>query len=162
MIIRDTTHNDIEQLEQIYSEAFKSNNRFFPDNMVEDNEEGEPDLSPSLALQIPEKTVLSLELDGTLIGGIILTLFNTNANKLDRLYIAPKYQGKGFGYEAWTYIEKIYPNPFGWELVTPTCLINNACFYINKCGFVISKVTDVCEDGVGMFVFTKYTHGKEI
>ena len=61
MIIRDTTHNDIEQLEQIYSEAFESNNRFFPDNMVEDNEEGEPDLSPSLAFQIPEKTVLSLE-----------------------------------------------------------------------------------------------------
>ena len=161
MIIRNTTYNDIEQLEQIYREAFESNNRFFPDNMVEDSEDGASDLSPSLAFQIPEKTVLSLELDGTLIGGIILTLFNKNANKLDRLYIAPKYQGKGFGYDAWRYIEKTYPNPFGWELITPTCLINNACFYINKCGFVISKVTDVREDGVGMFVFTKDTHRKE-
>lgn len=154
--IRPTIQCDLEQLERAYNEAFESNSRFFPDNMVEDEEDESPDLSPFLAYSMPDKISLSFEVDRVIVGGAILTRHNSSANKLERFYISPEYQNKGFGYKAWKYIEETYPNPFGWELVTPTCLINNAYFYINKCGFVISQVRDIADDGVGMFVFKKY------
>ena len=74
---------------------------------------------------------------------------------LNRLFIAPEHQKKGYGYLAWREIEKNCSTDSGWKLRTPTYLIGNACFYINKCGFAITGVEDVGRDGIGMFVFTK-------
>lgn len=93
--------------------------------------------------------------NGELIGGAIITCSDSDANTLNRLYISPNWQNRGIGLFVWKHIEKTYFNECGWKLATPTCLINNACFYVNKCGFVISSMTDVADDGIGMFVFTK-------
>lgn len=155
MNIRETIRSDIEKLELVYKAAFASNSRYFPQNMNEEENEDDVDLSPEIAWGDPKTVQLSFECNTELIGGAIITCSDTAANTLDRLYVAPDWQGKGIGLSAWKYIEEKYFNKFGWRLVTPTCLINNACFYINKCGFVISEVTDVADDGVGMFVFTK-------
>lgn len=80
---------------------------------------------------------------------------NPSVNLLNRLFIAPAYQQKGYGYRAWQEIERHYTTAPVRKLRTPTYLIGNACFYINKCGFSITGVEDVGKDGIGMFVFTK-------
>lgn len=85
----------------------------------------------------------------------MLDTSNHAVNLPDRLFIAPAYQGEGHGYRAWREIKQHCTTAPVWKLRTPTYLIVNACFYINKCGFSITGVEDVVKDGIGMFVFTK-------
>lgn len=152
MRVEKTRKADLQQLNWIYNAAFESNP--CPDNLIEEDGDG-PDLTPEMALESSEKTVLSFFEGDSLIGGAVLDISNTTVNLLDRLFIAPEYHGKGYGYRAWREIEKYYTTAPGWKLRTPTYLIGNACFYINKCGFSITGVEDVGKDGIGMFVFTK-------
>lgn len=153
MIISKTTLTEIDELETIYKNAFESN--IFPDNMIETEEDDEEDLSPCIAIKKSELISLSIYHNGKLIGGAILDCVNYEKNKLERLFISPSDHNKGLGYEAWKIIERDYSKKQGWMLKTPTCLMNNICFYVNKCGFHIVKVEDVGADGIGMFVFEK-------
>lgn len=154
MILSETIPAEIKDLETIYKEAFASN--VFPDNMIitEDDDE-EEDLSPEVAIKRENLTSLSIYHNGKLVGGAVLDCNNFAKNKLERLFISPAMHGRGLGYEAWKIIERDYSNKRRWMLKTPTCLMNNICFYVNKCGFHIVKVEDVGADGIGMFVFEK-------
>lgn len=87
--------------------------------------------------------------------GAVISGNSTGIHTLDRLFILPEEQGKGYGFHAWMEIENMYPDAKEWTLRTPTCLINNVCFYVNKCGFTIVRVEDMGKDGVGMYVFSK-------
>ena len=154
MRIEKATKEDLQHLNDIYNAAFDANP--CPENLIVDEEDdGEPDMTPEVAMNCPGKTVLSFFEENTLIGGAVLDTTDSAINLLDRLFIAPAYQGKGYGYQAWQEIERKYTTGSCWKLRTPTYLIGNACFYINKCGFVITGVEDVGKDGIGMFVFTK-------
>lgn len=153
MNVKKAIITDIEYLNAIYNDAFESNP--CPDNLIEDDDD-EPDLIPEIAMNNPDKIVLSFFEDGNLIGGAIIDNHRSDINILDRLFISPCFQRKGYGYQAWQEIEKNFSTGLCWKLRTPTYLINNACFYINKCGFSITEVEDIGEDGIGMFVFTKH------
>ena len=154
MRIQKTIREDLHQLNAIYDDAFESNP--CPENLIEDeDDDSEPDLTPEVAMGCPGKTVLSFFEGDSLIGGAVLDISSPAVNLLDRLFIAPEYQGMGYGYHAWREIEQHYTTAPIWKLRTPTYLIGNACFYINKCGFSITGVEDVGRDGIGMFVFTK-------
>lgn len=153
MIISKTIPAEIDELETIYKEAFASN--VFPDNMIETEDDDEEDLSPTVAIKRDDLTSLSIYHNGKLVGGAILNCNNFAKNKLERLFISSAMHNQGLGYEAWKIIEQEYSKKCGWTLKTPTCLMNNICFYVNKCGFHIVKVEDVGADGIGMFVFEK-------
>ena len=57
-------------------------------------------------------------------------------------------------------IEENYPEVKTWRLVTPTQVLRNAVFYINKCGYSIVRVDDWDkEKECGMFVFEKKCGG---
>lgn len=154
MIITKTIPAEIEELETIYKEAFASN--VFPDNMIETKDDDEEEnLSPEVVIKRDELTSLSIYHNGKLVGGAILDCNNFSKNKLERLFLSPAVHNQGLGYEAWKIIERDYSKKCGWMLKTPTCLMNNICFYVNKCGFHIVKVEDVEADDIGMFVFEK-------
>lgn len=155
MMIKPATPIDANNLEKIYAAAFESNARFFPDDMEEDGEEEGEDFSLEDAISSSDKTVLGIWEDGCLVGGAVISVAANGVYTLERLFILPEKQGKGYGYRAWKEIEKTHPEAKGWELRTPTCLINNVCFYVNKCGFSIVRVEDMGSDGVGMYVFRK-------
>ena len=154
MIISKTTPAEATELEIIYKKAFESN--VFPDNMIEteDSDEGE-DLSPEVAIKRDDLTSLSIYHNGKLVGGAILDCTNFAKNKLERLFLSPAVHNQGLGYKAWKIIERDYSKKCGWTLKTPTCLMSNICFYVNKCGFHIVKVEDVGADRIGMFIFEK-------
>jgi len=140
-------------LEKIYAEAFKSNP--YPENIIiDENEDEGEDMSPAAAFADSNKIVLSIFEDKALVGGAVITQA-PNINILDRLFIIPALQGNGLGYAAWLDIERDYSLGHGWILRFPTYLIKNACFYVNKCGFCISKIEDIGKDGIGMFVCSK-------
>ncbi len=159
MRIEEVRKEDLQQLNTIYDAAFASNP--CPENLIEEkDDDNEPDLTPEVAMECPGKTVLSFFEGDSLIGGAVLDTSNPAVNLLERLFIAPEYQGKGYGYRAWREIEQHYTTAPMWKLRTPTYLIGNACFYINKCDFSITSVEDVGKDGIGMFVFTKMLNKK--
>lgn len=67
-------------------------------------------------------------------------------------------QGKGYGQKVLKMIEEKYTEVKIWRLVTPTQVLRNAVFYINKCGYSIVRVDDWDkEKECGMFVFEKNT-----
>lgn len=155
MLIKAAISANATELEQIYSLSFESNASFFPDDMEEEDNESEEEFSFESALMMPDKTVLGLWVNDRLIGGAVIFDNSTGILTLDRLFILPEEQGKGYGFQAWIEIENMYPDAKEWTLRTPTCLINNVCFYVNKCGFTIVRVEDMGNDGVGIYVFSK-------
>lgn len=153
-VVFKTNPSDINKMEIIYREAFESN--VFPENMIEtEDDDAEEDLSPKAAYRRNDLTLLSIYYEEELVGGAILDCTNYEKNKLERLFISPKMQHKGLGYKAWQIIEQDYSKKHGWTLKTPTCLMKNILFYVNKCGFHIVRVEDIGADGIGMFIFEK-------
>lgn len=157
MLIKAASVSDVNELERIYSLSFESNARFFPDDMEEDEDGDEEDFSFTSEMRRFGTHVMGIWVNNRLTGGAIISRSSEGANMLEKLFILPCEQGKGYGYRAWLEIERSYPCKAGWTLRTPTCLINNVCFYVNKCGFSIIRVEDLGRDGVGMFVFYKAT-----
>lgn len=83
---------------------------------------------------------LKIYYDNALIGAVVIALdTQTNINKVELLFISPDSKGKGLGTKAWQAIEKTYPNTEVWCLITPYFLKRNVHFYVNKCGFAITK-----------------------
>ena len=73
-------------------------------------------------------------------------------------------QSKGIGFEIWKQIEEKYPNTIKWHTCTPYFETRNIYFYVNKCGFHITKFENdreefpsdfVGDGGEGMFKFEK-------
>ncbi len=155
LIIKVANQNLAETLQEIHDDAFASNAKFFPDDMEEEEGDEEDEVSFSSLVYIQTKVILSVFDSNDLIGGAVISTDDNNVNILERFFISPLLQGKGYGYSVWKEIEKIYPSCNGWKLRTPSCLINNVCFYVNKCGFSIVRVEDIGSDGIGMYVFTK-------
>ena len=144
--------SNFSRLEQIYSDSFESNGPYFPPDLEEDEgiEESLADLAKA-----PNHDVFEIWDKDTLIGGAVTSVDQNGHGTLERLFIDPSSHGKGLGHQSWIDIENWYPHVSKWTLRTPTCLVNNAYFYLNKCGFTITKVEDLGDDGVGMFVFVK-------
>ncbi|MPN18103.1 hypothetical protein SDC9_165461 [bioreactor metagenome] len=108
---------------------------------------------------------------GQKVGGVIVTINRvTNHNHLDFFFIDPEFHSKGLGLAAWRAIEAQYPETEIWATGTPYFEQRNIHFYVNKCGFKITKFyckhhpdphEALCDDGqlVGMedgfFVFEK-------
>ena len=153
MNIRRSMPGEITVLEGVYKKAFESN--VFPEYMIEDESDGETDLSPEISIRRNDLITLTVYEDGRIVGGAVLDCTGNDKNKLERLFISPEYQSRGLGFAAWQKIEQDYSENRGWILRTPTCLINNICFYVNKCGFHIVRVENVGADGIGMFIFEK-------
>ena len=70
--------------------------------------------------------------------------------------MSPKCQGKGLGQKALKMVEDTFPETKIWRLVTPTQVLRNAVFYVNKCGYSIVQVDEYDKNKeCGMFVFEK-------
>lgn len=153
MKIQRSQKKDILALATVYEAAFASN--VFPDNMTEEEGDDNADLSPAISIQRDDLITLTIYENGIIAGGAILDCTGKGKNRLERFFISPEFQNRGLGFSAWKEIEREYSENRGWTLRTPTCLMNNIFFYVNKCGFHIVRVEDIGDDGIGMFVFEK-------
>ncbi len=96
--IRKSEKEELRRLNEIYSAAFESNP--CPPNLIEEDEDdNEPDMLPEIAMCDPTKNRFELFDDkGDLIGGAVLDASDSAINVLNRLFIAPEHQKKGYGY----------------------------------------------------------------
>ena len=106
--------------------------------------------------------------DGEFVGGAVVAIDEeTQHNHLDLLYTRYGVQTKGIGFRIWSEIERLYPETKVWETCTPYFERRNIHFYVNKCGFRITKFINeknpdpdlpegfIGDGGEGMFVFEK-------
>ena len=86
------------------------------------------------------KDVLAIYISSELVGGAVLSInHDSGDNIVELLFISAEKKRNGLGTQAWHAIESLYPDTKKWELGTPYFLKRNIHFYINKCGFKITK-----------------------
>jgi len=79
--------------------------------------------------------------DEVIVGGVIVTVSGKSYGRIDRIFIAPDYQGKGIGSKVIDLIEKEFPTVRTWDLETSSRQINNHRFY-EKMGYRTTFETD--------------------
>lgn len=101
------------------------------------------------------------------VGGVCVVIdTNTNMNHLDILFVKAGIESKGIGFKIWKLIENMYPTTKVWYTCTPYFDKRNIHFYVNKCGFHITKYITrysnnelpdnfIGDNGEGMFEFEK-------
>lgn len=83
---------------------------------------------------IEELTYYKILVEEHLVGGVILTLTGNRFGRIDRIFIDPAYQGRGFGSEVIRLVEKAHPSVTTWDLETSQRQKGNFHFY-EKMGF---------------------------
>ena len=79
-----------------------------------------------------------------------------NIKEINIFFICVEYQGKGVGKMALEMIENYFKDTKVFRLITPSQVIRNALFYINRCGYNIVEVVDYNkEENTCDFVFEK-------
>jgi len=86
-------------------------------------------------LPVEQSIGYKILLDGRVIGGVIVWIFEHEKNTLGTIFIDPDYQDQGIGSRAWRFIEQMYPDTKSWTLGTPSWATKNHHFYEQKCGF---------------------------
>ena len=78
--------------------------------------------------------------DGKTAGGAVVDINDkTQHNHLDLLFVKYGTQNKGIGKRIWFELERLYPDTKVWETCTPYFEKRNIHFYVNICGFHITK-----------------------
>lgn len=81
--------------------------------------------------------------DGVMTGGAVVIIDEvTQHNHLDLLFVKYGTQNKGVGRKIWFQLEKMYPDTRIWKTCTPYFEKRNIYFYLNICGFHITKFFD--------------------
>ena len=89
----------------------------------------------------PEASAYRISRDGIPIGGFILFINESQRfGHLGCIFIDSFSIGQGYGSTAWRFVEHTFPQIRTWTVDTPAVSYRNHCFYINKCGFHVTKV----------------------
>lgn len=89
-----------------------------------------------------------------IIGGFIVWILEDGNNILGTIFVDPAWQDKGVGTQAWTFIEKTYPDAKSWTLGTPSYATKNHHFY-EKCGFIKIREEEAPDHPGTSFIYQK-------
>lgn len=96
-------------------------------------------------------------MDNQIIGAVIVWINGeTNENYLGNIFIDSDVQENGIGLKVWKIIEQYYPETKIWRTDTPLFSRRNHNFYINKCGFYLTKIEKPRNIDEGMYVLEKW------
>ena len=91
-----------------------------------------------------------------LIGGATVQSLENYEYEIYEFFIAVEYQSKGIGKNALELVENYFEDAKVFRLITPSQVIRNTVFYVNKCGYHIVKVVDFNkEENCADYVFEK-------
>lgn len=152
-----TKPEELDILQHMESEAFKINEKYFEGGVLPGPPEGEKESHTWRACYEKRDFQLASVYDGeNLIGGARMRYLSDITAEMELFFICPEYQDKGIGAEAFLKVENMFPEIRIWCLLTPTEVVRNAAFYINKCGYKIVEVVAYdLKTEHGMYVFEK-------
>ena len=146
--------------------AFKVHARYFPDGIVPGAEEDDRDeYELKKIIDDPKFTVLSIRDGESFIGGAIVEDMGNHISTIDIFFLTVEYQSKGIGKTALDLVESYFPDTEVFRLITPSQVVRNTVFYVNKCGYRVVEVVDFDrEQNTADYVFEKknpYYGGKK-
>lgn len=110
---------------------------------------------------VREGRYLGVRVGEELVGGLVVKRIDEKTIRLNRLFIAQEWQGKGVGKKAMELLEMRYPEIERWVLDTPEWAIRNQHFY-SRLGFVkIDEIYEPSED-FNLFIFEKTKEGENV
>ncbi|MEQ2525135.1 GNAT family N-acetyltransferase [Bacillaceae bacterium CLA-AA-H227] len=128
---------DAEKLTEIMKETFDEEARRWLINQDVIDYNIQPPGYSSVEMtkyMIEELTYHKIINNKDIVGGIIVTITGKSFGRIDRIFVAPKYQGKKIGSRAIELIEEEFPNVRTWDLETSSRQVNNHHFY-EKMGY---------------------------
>ncbi len=161
--VKKTIVDELGYLAKLENDSFEVNAKYFENGVIPPlPEEDEEKYSFKALSEQKDTETLTIFYKNEIVGGVIVKDIEPKAKEVLLFFIAPEMQGKNIGQKALNIVEKMYPKIETWRLVTPTQVLRNAVFYINKCGYSIVKVDEWDkEKECGMFVFEKKCGGNE-
>lgn len=155
--IRPSKKEELQQLERMEEVSFNVNGKYFKNGVLPPLPKEDKDAYSFKALwEKVDTETWTILIEEEIAGGAVVKDISTDKKEVALFFISSQIQGKGYGQKALRMIEASYPEVTTWRLVTPTQVIRNAVFYINKCGYSIVSVVDWDkENECGMFVFEK-------
>ena len=100
--------------------------------------------------------VLAIYDGDTFVGGAIVEEKGDFEKNLSIFFLIVEYQSKGIGKIALDMVETYFPDARVFRLITPSQVVRNTVFYVNKCGYRIVKVVDFDkETNTADYVFEK-------
>ncbi|MGN4443790.1 GNAT family N-acetyltransferase [Bacillus cereus group sp. MYBK79-1] len=138
--IEKTTILDAEKLTEIMTRTFDEEAKRWlccQDDVIDYNIQP-PGYSSveMMRYSIKELDSFKVIMDEEIIGGIIVTISGKSYGRIDRIFVDPKYQGKGIGSQVINLIEEKFKSVRIWDLETSSRQINNHHFY-KKMGYEI-------------------------
>lgn len=95
--------------------------------------------------------------ENQIIGAVIVWINKqTNENYLGNIFIDSDVQEQGIGLKVWEMIEQHYPETKIWTTDTPLFSRRNHNFYINKCGFHLTRIKNPKSIDEGMYMLEKW------
>ena len=135
--LNDPNDKEIPQLAEILEGSFAT---AMADCLEEEKDMPVPNGEDITKALQTELEIYKIYLDNVLVGGAVLNINRqTHHNQVELLFVSASDKGKGVGTRAWKKIEETFPDTAVWELGTPYFLKRNIHFYVNKCGFCITK-----------------------
>ena len=155
--IRILKKEEIELFNLSEDLAFETQAKYFKDGILPGpREEDNDDYDLNKIIDNPKFTILGIYDNGKFIGGSIVEDMGNNIKEINIFFICVEYQGKGVGKMALEMIENYFKDTKVFRLITPSQVIRNALFYINRCGYNIVEVVDYNkEENTCDFVFEK-------
>ena len=138
-------------------EAFSVHDKYFPEGIVPgagDDDREEHDLNT--IIDDPMFTILAIYDDDIFVGGAIVEDKGECEKDISIFFLIVEYQSKGIGKIALDMVEAYFPDARVFRLITPSQVVRNTVFYVNKCGYRIVKVVDFDkETNTADYVFEK-------
>lgn len=157
IILKQTREDELTLLTELEVDAFNVQSKYFENGILPPFSEEEKEKN-ALTTLFKQKniTMLSIHLDNNIVGCAVVKFIDEATNEILLFFISPSYQGNGLGKQALQMVEDTFPDTKIWRLVTPTQVLRNTVFYVNKCGYKIVRVEDFDKQKEhGIFVFEK-------
>ena len=121
--------------------AFNVHACYFPDGIVPGAAEDDRDeYELSMIIDNPKFTILSIKDGEQFIGGAIVENKGNRVRDINIFFLIVEYQSKGAGKTVLDMVEAYFPDTEVFNLITPSQVMRNIVFYVNKCGYHIVKV----------------------
>lgn len=130
LTIRRTELSEAEEILSVQREAFKDDLEKYKDFRT--NPANEP--INRLIFKIEKNTHYTIFLENKIIGGAEIRVENEVGCYINRIFLLPEYQNRGFGTRIMNFFENEYPKVRKWTLCTPFKNTRNAHFY-EKLGY---------------------------
>ena len=155
--VQQLKEDEVDFFSKAEEASFNVHARYFPGGIVPgaaEDDRGEYDLHK--LMNDPKSTVLSIYDDDRFIGGAIVEDKGQTVKEIEIFFLIVEYQSKGIGKTALELVEDCFPDAGIFRLITPSNVVRNVVFYVNKCGYKVVKVVRYDRDtNTADYVFEK-------